>query len=115
MAVRDEDEGRAAHTSYRVLERLREATLVEAFLHTGRTHQIRVHFQHLGFPVAGDATYGQRQTKRLAELTSYEARRVMLHAHKLAFVHPRSGKRLEFRAPLPADFEDALSFLRAGR
>ena len=66
MAVRDEDEGREAHTSYRVLERLRESTLVEAQLHTGRTHQIRVHFQHLGHPVAGDTTYGQRQSKRLA-------------------------------------------------
>ena len=112
MAVRDEHEGRAAHTGYRVLERLREATLVEALLHTGRTHQIRVHFQHLCFPVAGDMTYGQRQTKRLAELTNYEAPRVMLHALKLAFIHPRSGKRLDFEAAWPEDFEDALRFLR---
>ena len=112
MAVRDEENARAAHTGYRVVERLREATLVEALLHTGRTHQIRVHFQHIGFPVAGDLTYGQRQTKRLAELTSYEAPRVLLHAHKLAFVHPRSGKTMNFRAPLPADFEDALKFLK---
>ena len=112
MAVRDADTGRAAHTSYRVLERLREATLVEALLHTGRTHQIRVHFQHLGFPVAGDLTYGQRQTKRLAELTHYEAPRVMLHAHKLAFIHPRSGKRMHFEAAWPEDFEDGLRFLR---
>ncbi|TAL03488.1 MAG: RluA family pseudouridine synthase [Verrucomicrobia bacterium] len=112
MAVRDDDEGRAAHTSYRVLERLKESTLAEATLHTGRTHQIRVHFQHLGYPLAGDATYGQRQTKRLAELTGYEAPRVMLHAHKLAFMHPRSGKKMNFTAPWPADFEDALRFLR---
>jgi 23S rRNA pseudouridine1911/1915/1917 synthase len=115
MAVRDDENARAAHTSYRVLERLREATLVEALLHTGRTHQIRVHFQFLGFPVAGDATYGQRQTKRLAELTHYEAPRVLLHAHKLAFIHPRSGKKLKFAAPVPADFEDALKFLRDER
>ena len=113
MAVRDEDEGREAHTSYRVLERLRESTLVEARLHTGRTHQIRVHFQHLGHPVAGDTTYGQRQSKRLAELTRYEPPRVLLHAHKLAFTHPRTGKRLQCVAPWPADFEDALRFLRA--
>jgi len=112
MAVRDDDKGRAAHTGYRVIERLNEATLVEAHLHTGRTHQIRVHFQHLGFPVAGDTTYGQRQTKRLAELTKYEAPRVLLHAHKLSFIHPRSGKKLNFTAPWPADFEDALKFLR---
>ena len=113
MAVREEENARAAHTGYRVVERLRESTLVEALLHTGRTHQIRVHFQHIGFPVAGDVTYGQRQTKRLAELTSYEAPRVLLHAHKLAFVHPRSGKKMNFCAPLPADFEDAVKFLKA--
>jgi 23S rRNA pseudouridine1911/1915/1917 synthase len=112
MAVRDDDSGRAAHTSYRVLERLNEATLVEATLHTGRTHQIRVHFQHLGFPVAGDATYGQRQTRRLAELTHYDAPRVMLHAHILAFIHPRTGKRIRLKAPWPVDFEDAIRFLR---
>lgn len=112
MAVRDEDEGRAAHTDYRVIERLNEATLVEAHLHTGRTHQIRVHFQHLGFPVAGDTTYGQRQSKRLAELTNYEAPRVLLHAYKLTFMHPRTGKKMSFTAPWPADFEDALQFLR---
>ena len=113
MAVHDEDSGRAAHTGYRVIERLNEATLVEAHLHTGRTHQIRVHFQHLGFPVAGDATYGARQTKKLAELTRYEAPRVLLHAHKLAFVHPRTGKKLKCAAPWPADFEEALKCLRA--
>ena len=112
MAVHDEDSGRAAHTGYRVIERLDEATLVEAHLHTGRTHQIRVHFQHLGFPVAGDRTYGQRQTKKLAELTNYQAPRVLLHAHKLAFIHPRSGKKLSCTAPWPADFEKALKLLR---
>lgn len=112
MAVHDDDDGRAAHTGYRVIERLNQATLVEAHLHTGRTHQIRVHFQHIGFPVAGDATYGQRQTKKLAELTSYEAPRVLLHAHKLAFTHPRTGKKMKFTAPIPADMEDALKRLR---
>jgi len=112
MAVHDNDDGRPAHTGYRVIERLNQATLVEAELHTGRTHQIRVHFQHLGFPVAGDDTYGQRQTKKLAELTHYEAPRVLLHAHKLAFTHPRTGKKAKFTAPVPADMEEALKFLR---
>ena len=112
MAVHDDDDGRAAHTGYRVIERLNQATLIEAHLHTGRTHQIRVHFQHLGFPVAGDDTYGQRQTRRLAELTRYEAPRVLLHAHTLAFTHPRTGKKVKFTAPIPADMEDALKFLR---
>ena len=113
MAVREDDTGREAHTSYRVLERLRETTLVEALLHTGRTHQIRVHFQHIGHPLVGDTTYGQRQNRRLEELVSYTAPRVMLHAHKLAFIHPRSGKRLRFESPLPEDFVDAVRFLKA--
>jgi 23S rRNA pseudouridine1911/1915/1917 synthase len=112
MAVRDDENARAAHTSYRVLERLREATLVEALLHTGRTHQIRVHFQFLGHPLLGDDTYGQRQNRRLTELIHYEAPRVMLHAYQLSFIHPRSGKKLSLTAPRPEDMEDALRFLR---
>jgi 23S rRNA pseudouridine1911/1915/1917 synthase len=112
MAVND-DKGREARTSYRVLERLRETTFVEAELHTGRTHQIRVHFQFLGFPLAGDLTYGQRQNSRLEELVGFAAPRVMLHAFQLAFIHPRTGKRVHFEAPLPKDFEDFLKALRA--
>ncbi len=111
MAV-DDERGREARTGYRVLERLRGATLVKAVLHTGRTHQIRVHFQFLGFPLVGDATYGNRQNLRLSELTGYAAPRQMLHAHRLAFVHPRTAKRLSFEAPEPADFLDALAALR---
>ena len=83
MAV-DDAAGREARTSYRVLERLRGATLIEAVLHTGRTHQIRVHFQFIGFPLVGDATYGNRQNQRLADLTGYTAPRQMLHAGRLA-------------------------------
>src|ERR1035441_1520003 len=111
MAV-DDDVGREARTDYHVLERLRGATLVEAVLHTGRTHQIRVHFQFLGFPLVGDATYGNRQNERLAELTGYTAPRQMLHACRLAFIHPRTGKRLSSEAPRPEDFLDALAALR---
>jgi len=111
MAVR-EGAGREARTSYRVLEPLRGATLVEATLHTGRTHQIRVHFQHLGFPLFGDAVYGQRQNRRFEELFGFAAPRVMLHASQLGFVHPRTGKRVGFEAPRPPDFEDALKALR---
>jgi 23S rRNA pseudouridine1911/1915/1917 synthase len=111
MAVND-DVGREARTDYRVLERLQGATLVEAVLHTGRTHQIRVHFQFLGFPLVGDATYGNRQNQRLAELTGYTAPRQMLHACRLAFIHPRTGKRLSSEAPRPEDFLDALAALR---
>jgi 23S rRNA pseudouridine1911/1915/1917 synthase len=110
MAV--DDGGREARTGYCVLERLRAATLVEAVLHTGRTHQIRVHFQFLGFPLVGDATYGNRQNERLADLTGYAAPRQMLHAYRLAFIHPRTAKRLSFEAPRPEDFLDALAALR---
>ena len=111
MAVTD-GTGREAWTTYRVLERLREATLVEALLHTGRTHQIRVHFKHVGCPLVGDATYGNRQNKRLAELTGYVAPRQMLHAHKLAFKDPRTGRKMIFEAPWPEDFREALQKLR---
>ena len=111
MAVND-DSGREARTSYRVLERLRATTLVEAALHTGRTHQIRVHFQFLGFPLAGDMTYGQRQNSRLEELVGFAAPRVMLHAFKLGFIHPHTGKRVHFEAPFPKDFQDYLHALK---
>jgi len=109
----DEEFGRAAHTSYRVLERLQGATLAQALLHTGRTHQIRVHFKFLGHPLLGDETYGHRQNQRLEELNGYRPPRQMLHACHLAFVHPRTGKRLQFKAPRPDDFTDALAALRA--
>jgi 23S rRNA pseudouridine1911/1915/1917 synthase len=108
----DEEFGREAHTSYRVLERLRAATLAEALLHTGRTHQIRVHFKFLGYPLVGDATYGHRQNERLEEQTHYVAPRQMLHAYRLAFIHPRTGRRVHFEAPQPDDFRDALAALK---
>jgi len=112
MAVRDDHSGRAAHTSWRVRERLNSATFVEAQLHTGRTHQIRVHFQFLGHPLVGDETYGARQNLKLTELTGYEAPRVMLHARELSFVHPQTEKEMSFEAPLPEDFRAALRLLR---
>jgi 23S rRNA pseudouridine1911/1915/1917 synthase len=112
MAVRDEGDGRPAHTSYRILERLYAATLMEVQIHTGRTHQVRVHFQFIGHPLVGDDTYGARQNARVKELTCYAAPRVMLHARQLSFVHPRSKKPVSFEAPLPADFQTALKLLR---
>ena len=112
MAVRDDSSGRAAHTSYCVLERFNSATFVAAQIHTGRTHQVRVHFQFLGHPLVGDETYGARQNARLKELTNYAAPRVMLHARELSFVHPRTEKEMSFEAPLPTDFRQALKLLR---
>jgi 23S rRNA pseudouridine1911/1915/1917 synthase len=112
MAV-DEDLGREARTTYNVVERMRATTLVEASLHTGRTHQIRVHFQFLGYPLAGDLTYGQRQNRRLEELVGFAAPRVMLHAFELAFIHPRTGRPLALQSARPTDFEDYLKALRS--
>jgi len=81
MAVRDrEADSRFAHTSYRVLERLIRATHVEVEIHTGRTHQIRVHFQFVGHPVLGDATYGDKANKRFTEVTGYDAPRAAARA-----------------------------------
>jgi 23S rRNA pseudouridine1911/1915/1917 synthase len=104
--------GREAHSSYRVLERWRHATWVEVRLHTGRTHQVRVHLWHLGFPVAGDLVYGRRANARLQELAKYVAPRQLLHARRLGLVHPRTKKRMIFEAPLPEDFARALEFFR---
>jgi 23S rRNA pseudouridine1911/1915/1917 synthase len=107
----DEEFGRESHTSYSVLQRLRGATLAEALLHTGRTHQIRVHFKFLGHPLLGDSTYGHRPNQKLEEMTKFHAPRQMLHAFRLSFIHPRSGKRVGFEARRPEDFSDALSAL----
>jgi 23S rRNA pseudouridine1911/1915/1917 synthase len=106
--------GREARTSFRVLERLRGATRVEVELHTGRTHQIRVHFQHLGHPVVGDLIYGRRHNAVLREAAGCVAPRQMLHARKLVLTHPRTGQLLVFEAPLPEDFLNILAILRPG-
>lgn len=103
---------RNARTGWRVLERLANCTLVEAKLFTGRTHQIRVHFKHIGFPLAGDALYGTKATAQLASDTGVRAKRQMLHARSLAFTHPRNGERLAFEAAWPSDFERVLGELR---
>jgi len=104
--------GRSARTTYKVLRRSPQAALLQLRLHTGRTHQIRVHLQSLGCPVVGDAVYGSRPNKRLRESTGYTAPRQLLHAASIGFTHPKSGKPLAFTAPQPADFTVALRHLR---
>lgn len=96
--------GRRAVTHFRVRQRLAGYTLVEVQLETGRTHQIRVHFAALGYPVAGDVVYGRRP--RPAGLA-----RQFLHAAQLTFTHPIGGQRLDFVAPLPADLQRFLQSL----
>ncbi len=112
MTVTEAGKGREARTSYRILERLRHSTLVQVLLHTGRTHQIRVHFQHLGFPLAGDRIYGGKQNVRLARQTQFAADRQLLHSYSLTFAHPRTGKTVNCTAPWPPDFQSAVVSLR---
>ena len=115
MAATDSANARDAWTTYQIVERLHAATLVECLLHTGRTHQIRVHFQHIGHPLVGDDVYGAKQNARLKTLTRYAAPRQMLHAWKLGLVHPTTGKELNFEAPFPKDFQKTLSALHLGK
>jgi len=93
--------GREARTEYRVLRLNEQASLIECRLHSGRTHQIRVHLHHLGHPVLGDKIYAPRFAKNFP--------RQMLHAWKLGFRHPRTGEWKNFEAPLPDDFEQAIA------
>jgi 23S rRNA pseudouridine1911/1915/1917 synthase len=93
--------GRAARTEYRVVRSSERASLVECRLHSGRTHQIRVHLHHLGHPVLGDKVYAARFAKDFP--------RQMLHAWKLGFRHPRTQEWKSFEAPLPDDINDALA------
>jgi len=114
MAVREQ--GREAVTHYRVIRRYRAHTHVRVQLETGRTHQIRVHLAHAGFPLVGDKLYGGRLTlPRGASEELKEALRAFprqaLHAARLALQHPVSGEELEFSAPLPADLNELLAVL----
>jgi 23S rRNA pseudouridine1911/1915/1917 synthase len=102
--------GRVARTSYRVLEQSKTVAWVEMQLHTGRTHQIRVHLEHLGCPVLGDPVYGRRQNVRFKETSGYVAPRQLLHAAKLSLIHPRTKRPMTFEAPLPEDFAVALKY-----
>ncbi|MBV9343439.1 MAG: 23S rRNA pseudouridine(1911/1915/1917) synthase RluD [Gammaproteobacteria bacterium] len=116
MAVRAD--GRRAVTHYRIERRLPAHTLVRVTLETGRTHQIRVHLAHLGFPVVGDPVYGGRRRlppgcpPHLAQRLQRFPRQA-LHAAHLALVHPFSGKPLAWEAPLPQDMRALLEALAA--
>ncbi|BCT75950.1 pseudouridine synthase [Sinomonas cyclohexanicum] len=105
------EDGRPSVTHYEVIEAFGRASLVEVHLETGRTHQIRVHFAALRHPCAADLTYGA--DPRLA--ADLGLTRQWLHAHRLAFAHPRTGDRVEAVSPYPADLEYALEALREGR
>ncbi|MGA2015702.1 MAG: RluA family pseudouridine synthase [Opitutaceae bacterium] len=112
MAVTEEGKGgRAAWTDWAIAERYGDlAALVSCTLHTGRTHQIRVHMASLGHPILGDAAYGWRG----AGWTGRPPPRVMLHAARLSLAHPMTGTTLDLRAPLPADFRELIKALTEG-
>jgi 23S rRNA pseudouridine1911/1915/1917 synthase len=110
MAVLEEG-GREAVSNFQTLEKFDEASLVQVGIETGRTHQIRVHMAHLGHSVVGDAVYGRARKNR----QPVTAGRQMLHAAKLGFTHPDTGKRLSFEAPLFDDMRRFLELLRDER
>jgi len=104
-------EGREARTDWRVLFRLEGFTLIEANLHTGRTHQIRVHFSALGCPVVGDTMYGAPRRERVENEWMPSLARNFLHSARVCFDHPRSGQRIDVRAPLPVELADYMSLV----
>lgn len=101
--------GREAETVLEVIERFEHATYLRALPKTGRTHQIRVHCAHARHPVLGDTVYGRGKAERRLGL---DVPRQMLHAYRLAFTHPATGRRIELAPPLPPDFVAILEALR---
>ncbi|NOX20481.1 MAG: RluA family pseudouridine synthase [Nitrospirae bacterium] len=102
--------GKYAKTSWRVVQELRGATLIEARLSTGRTHQIRVHFASIGHPVIGDQVYGRKQQIQV-DNKRLKIQRQMLHAKTLGFRHPYSEEWMRFDSPLPDDMAGILKLL----
>ena len=107
MAVVKEG-GRYAVTEYEVLERFGKYTIVRCRLRTGRTHQIRVHMEYLGYPLVGDPKYSPMKTP-------FSIQGQALHSQTLEFTHPRTGERLSFEAPLPEDMHKIVTRLRLGQ
>ncbi len=109
--------GKQALSHYRVQQRFRAHTLVRVRLESGRTHQIRVHLSHIGFPIVGDPVYGGRArippdcSEHLAQVLR-RFRRQALHAARLALTHPVSGERMQWTAPLPKDMRELITALQ---
>lgn len=96
--IDDITKGKNAITNYRIISQNNLFTLVKVNIETGRTHQIRVHMRHLGYPILGDSVYGRKDNEK----------RQMLHAYKLEFLHPVTGRQMEFTGEIPEDFQKAL-------
>ena len=101
MAVTDKN-SKDAVTRFKVLKRYRKNTFIECSLLTGRTHQIRVHMEYIGYPVVNDPKYAPKRSRGNGQL---------LHAHELTFIHPRTKERMTLSCPLPADFQEYLDKL----
>ncbi|MDO4203640.1 MAG: RluA family pseudouridine synthase [Selenomonadaceae bacterium] len=106
MAVRAD--GKPAVTHFRVIERIGDYTVAECKLETGRTHQIRVHLAHIGYPVFGDPKYGSRKKTPFDGIIEGQA----LHSRQMTLVHPVTGQEMTFSAPLPKDMEDLIAAIR---
>jgi 23S rRNA pseudouridine955/2504/2580 synthase len=105
------DNGKFSHTVFRLLARWEQFSLLEAQLKTGRTHQIRVHLAHLGYPIAGDDKYGDFPLNKT--LQSAGLKRMFLHAWKMDFPHPAKEERIRLEAPLPEGLAAFLARLSA--
>ena len=103
--------GKEAATGWKVIESFPDATLIEAKLGTGRTHQIRVHFSSIGHPVLGDKTYGKKTTLDTGK-QKITFPRQMLHAELLGFTHPATGEYMEFRTEMPQDMTGIIALLK---
>ncbi len=106
------EDGQESHTVFALQKAWAGYSLLEAQLKTGRTHQIRVHLAHLGFPIAGDDKYGD--FARNKELMKQGLKRMFLHAHSIAFAHPLTGEPLRLSAPLPKELEKFIARLDLG-
>jgi 23S rRNA pseudouridine955/2504/2580 synthase len=105
------EDGQQAHTIFSLQKSWPEFSLLEAELKTGRTHQIRVHLSHLGFPIAGDDKYGD--FSRNKTLMKQGLKRMFLHAHSISFNHPLTGEPLQITAPLPPELDSFIARLDA--
>ena len=97
-----QENSKMASTSFHVLKNFDKFTLLDVTLHTGRTHQIRVHLSYVNHPVVGDETYGIKN--------KFKINKQLLHAYKLKFIHPISGEKLEITDEFPKRFNDFISF-----
>jgi 23S rRNA pseudouridine1911/1915/1917 synthase len=112
MALVEEGRGKHAVTHYRTLEVLKNATLIECRLETGRTHQVRVHMASIGHALLGDPVYGRTPSSLRATLQNLDFSRQALHAAELGFVHPVTEESVHFASPLPDDMRTLIDELR---